>query len=129
MTKFNKATPKGSFIASSASKIRENQNFLKSTEYKSKLKDLDSKKGKKSPSFKFESKVKNYNQTQPNSGTYLKMRSTSKQSLSSNRSPSKRTPSNKIVNKNKDDEFDDLSNVPCDEKYINEANTPSRRLV
>ena len=57
------------------------------------------------------------------------MRSTSKQSLSSNRSPSKRTPSNKIVTKNKDDEFDDLSNVPCDEKYINEANTPSRRLV
>lgn len=57
------------------------------------------------------------------------MRSTSKQSLGSNRSRSKRTPSNKLVKKNNDDEFDDLSNVPCDEKYINEANTPSGRIV
>jgi len=27
-----------------------------------------------------------------------------------------------------DEEYDDLSNVPCDEKFIDESNSPANRL-
>jgi hypothetical protein len=97
----------------------DNQSFLKSPGFKSKFTDLDKKKDRKSTLLSIDSKFSNNEIQSPN--RYLKIRNTSQSNQHKKERTTSMNKSRRIIS---DDEYDELSNIPCDEQFYDASGSP-----